>query len=88
MSLKITISHTDDGATTTVSAEDNNATKHYPSWSGALADGERLGLLNSVEAVAAKALPPGLPMHTTSDLSLNAILSEGFQKDQPRPPQG
>jgi hypothetical protein len=87
MGLKITISHTDQGAATTVFSDNSNATKYYPSWEDALKDGERLGLLNTVEATAAKAMPPGLPMHTTADLNFDSILGSGFHKGQPRPPQ-
>jgi hypothetical protein len=87
MNLKVTISHTDSGAATTVYNESSNATKHYGSWADALSDGEKLGLLNKVEAVAAKVLPPGLPLHTSADVSLSSLLARGFETDQPHTPQ-
>jgi len=79
--------HTNSGATTKGTASDGKARKDYLSWEDALIDGERLGLLNTVECVAAKALPPGLRLHTKADVDLSKLSDNGFISGKTSPPQ-
>lgn len=59
----------------------------YLPWEDALIDGERLGLLNTVECVAAKALPPELRLHTKADVDLSKLSDNGFISGKTPPPQ-
>jgi hypothetical protein len=38
-------------------------------WNDALKEAEDSKLINTVEATSAKALPPGLPLHTTTEMT-------------------
>jgi hypothetical protein len=87
MKMQVTLTRTDSGATTKVTTSNGEARKDYLSWDDALMDGEHLGLLNTVESIAAKALPPGLPLHTKADVNLSELSDSGFISGKTPPPQ-
>jgi hypothetical protein len=87
MKMQVTLTRTDSGATTKVTTSNGEARKDYLSWGDALMDGEHLGLLNTVESLAAQALPPGLPLHTKADVNLSKLSDSGFISGKTPPPQ-
>jgi hypothetical protein len=56
-------------------------------WDDALKEAEDLKLINTVEATAAKALPPGFPLHTTTEMDTGNFANAGFAPGKPSPPQ-
>jgi hypothetical protein len=87
MSFQVTITRTDMGANTHVKSENREASKNVASWSDALTEAEQLGLINAAESLGAKALPSGLPLHTTADTELGNLVSHGFVLGKASPPQ-
>jgi hypothetical protein len=64
MKIQVVVTRTDMGATTKLMSTSGESSKNYASWNDALKEAEDLKLINTVEATAAKALPPGFPLHT------------------------
>jgi hypothetical protein len=87
MQVQVTITRTTDGANTKVESPDGEASKDYASWSEALKEAESIGLLNSVEAIAAKALPPGIPLHTNADVAVANLSARDFTMGKTSPPR-
>ena len=87
MKIQVMITRTDDGANTKVKSHNGEASKDYTSWDAALKDAEAIGLINSVEAIAAKALPPGLPLHTSADVEPASLEGKSFTIGKTLPPQ-
>jgi hypothetical protein len=89
MSLKIqvTLTRTDAGATTKIISDGVEWRKDYASWDDALNDGERQGLINKAESIAAKVLPPGFPLHTTAEIESVNLAHDGFTSGKTSPPQ-
>jgi hypothetical protein len=87
MSCQVTITRTDTGANTRVKSDTGEANKDVASWSEALAEAERLGLINAVESLAAKALPPGFPLHVSADASVADLVRHGFALGKGAPPR-
>jgi hypothetical protein len=63
------------------------SSKKYASWNDALKEAEDLKLINTVEATAARALPPGLPLHTTTEMDAGNLANAGFTPGKTLPPQ-
>jgi hypothetical protein len=87
MEMQVTLTRTDSGATTKVTSSNGEARKDYQSWGDALTDGQHLGLLNTAESIVAKALPPGLPLHTKADVIWGDLSESGFIPGKTPPPQ-
>ena len=87
MKFRVTITRTDSGADTNIGSDNGEAIKDYQSWHDALTDAEHLGLINAAESIAAKALPPGLPLHTAGDTEAGNLASQGFSLGKANPPQ-
>jgi hypothetical protein len=87
MKIQVTITRTDDGANTKVRSHNGEASKNYASWDAALKDAEAIGLISSVEAIAAKALPPGFPLHTSADVEPANLEGKNFTIGKTPPPQ-
>jgi hypothetical protein len=85
MHFQVTITRTDTGANTHVKSDTTKASKDFVSWSEALAEAEHLGLINVAESIAAKALPPGFPLHVSADTGLANLISHGFVLGKSRP---
>jgi hypothetical protein len=78
MKVQVTLTRTDTGATTKIRSDSGESSKEYSSWNDALIDAEHIGLINEVESTAAKALPPGFPLHTNAELDLSVLGNQGF----------
>jgi hypothetical protein len=63
------------------------SSKDYGSWDDALKEAEQLNLINTVEATAAKALPAGFPLHTTTEMDAGNFANAGFTPGKTSPPQ-
>ena len=63
------------------------SSKNYASWNDALKEAEDLKLINTVEAMAAKALPPGFPLHSTTEMDAGNFANAGFTTGKTSPPQ-
>jgi hypothetical protein len=87
MKIQVVVTHTDTGATTKLMTNSGESTKNYASWNDALKEAEDLKLINTVEATAAKALPPGLPLHTTTEMDAGNLANAGFTAGKALPPQ-
>jgi hypothetical protein len=87
MKIQVVVTRTDSGATTKLMTNDGQSSKNYASWNDALKEAEDLKLINPVEATAAKALPPGLPLHTTTDMDAGNLANAGFTSGKTSPPQ-
>ncbi len=87
MDMQITITRTDDGANTKAKSDHGEASKDYASWDSALKEAQTLGLINAVEATAAKALPPGFPLHTSADIKFGTLYANNFVAGKTTPPQ-
>ena len=87
MKIQIVVTRTDAGATTKLMSNSGESSKNYPSWNDALKEAEQLKLINTVEATAAKALPPGFPLHTTTEMDAGNFANAGFTPGKPSPPQ-
>jgi hypothetical protein len=68
MKIQVVVARTDAGATAKLMSNGGESSKNYASWNDALEEAENLKLINTVAATAAKALPPGFPLHTTTEL--------------------
>lgn len=75
---EVTITRTDNGATTAVTSLEFEYDKDYGSWNQALDDANELQLLNNVEAMAARLLPRGLPFHGSADFHIGVLFGKGF----------
>jgi hypothetical protein len=87
MKVQVVVTRTDTGATTKIMSEGAESRKDYPSWNDALSDAEHLGLINTVEATTAKALPPGFPLHTATEIEAGNFANHGFTGGKTSPPQ-
>jgi len=87
MKVQVTLTRTDTGANTKVKSESGEMSKNYSSWEEALSDAVHIGLINTVEAVAAKVLPSGFPLHTNAELDTSRMSSQGFLSGRTYPPQ-
>ena len=87
MELQVTITRTDGGANTHVKSHNGEASKDYASWSDALDEASSIGLINSVQAVVAHAMPPGLPFHTNAEVEPENLEGHGFTIGKTSPPQ-
>jgi hypothetical protein len=87
MNAQVTLTRTEAGAHTRIKSDAGEVNKDYPSWDDALKDAEQLGLLSAIEATAAKALPPGFPMHTIRDIDPSTLTTQGFVSGKASPPQ-
>jgi hypothetical protein len=85
MNFQVTITRTDTGANTHIKSDTAEASKDVVSWSEALAEAKHFGLINLPESIAAKALPPGFPLHTSADTGLANLISHGFVLGKSRP---
>ena len=87
MKIQVVVTRTDTGATTKLMTNNAQSSKDYASWNEALQEAEDLKLINTVEATAAKALPPGLPLHTTTEMDAGNLANAGFIPGKTSPPQ-
>jgi hypothetical protein len=79
MKIQVVVTRTDTGSTTKLMTDSGESSKNYASWNDALKEAEDLKLINTVEATAAKALPPGLPLHTTTEMKAGNLANAGFK---------
>jgi hypothetical protein len=86
MKIQVVVTHTDTGATTQLTSNSGASSKNYASWNDALREADDLKLIKTVEATAAKALPPGFPLHTTTELETGAFANVGFISGKTPPP--
>jgi hypothetical protein len=87
MKIQVVMTRTDAGATTKLMSNSGESSKTYGSWNDALKEAEQLKLLNTVEATAAKALPPAFPLHTTTEMDAGNFANAGFTPGKTPPPQ-
>jgi hypothetical protein len=87
MKIQVVVTRTDTGATTKLMTNSGESSKNYACWNDALKEAEDLKLINTVEATAAKALPPGLPLHTTTEMDAGNLANAGFTPGKTLPPQ-
>jgi hypothetical protein len=86
MKIQVIVTRTDSGATTKLMTNIGESSKNYASWNDALEEAEDLKLINTVEATAAKALPPGFPLHTTTEMDAGNLANAGFTPGKTSPP--
>ena len=87
MKAQVTLTRTDTGANAKIKSDTAEASKDYPSWESALEDAEQLGLINAAEALAAKLLPPGFPLHANGEIDPTMLTAQGFISGKTSPPQ-
>jgi hypothetical protein len=87
MKIQVVVTRTDEGATTKLMSKGQESSKDYGSWDDALKEAEQLKLINTVEATAAKALPAGFPLHTTTEMDAGNFANAGFTPGKTSPPQ-
>jgi hypothetical protein len=87
MHIQVIITRTDGGATTQIRMDEKEVRKDYDSWNDALEEAQNLELINVVEATTAKILPPGMPLHTSTDIQSLDFTSRGFTSEKLPPPQ-
>jgi hypothetical protein len=87
MKVQVTLTRTDTGANTNIRSDSGELSKDYSSWEDALTEAEYIGFINAVESMAAKALPPGLPLHTNAEVESSAFSGRGFVAGKRLPPQ-
>ena len=87
MKIQIVVTRTDAGATTKLMSNSGESSKNHASWNDVLKEAEQLKLINTVEATAARALPPGFPLHTTTERDAGNFDDAGFTPGKPSPPQ-
>jgi hypothetical protein len=87
MKVQVVVTRTDAGATTKMMSSGGESSKNYASWDDALKEAQDLKLINTAEAMTAKALPPGFPLHTTTEMEAETLASNGFTPGKPPPPQ-
>jgi hypothetical protein len=68
MKMQVVVTRTDTGATTKLMSNGGESSKNYATWDDALKEAEDFKLINTVEATAAKALPLGFLLHTTTEM--------------------
>jgi hypothetical protein len=73
MKTQVTLTRTDEGATTKVKWDHGEASKSYASWEDALSDARQLGLIDAVESTGAKILPPGFPLHANVEIAATSV---------------
>lgn len=78
MKIQVVVTRTDTGATTKLITTSGESSKNYASWDDALKEAEDLKLINQIEATAAKALPAGFPLHTTTEMDAGNLAKAGF----------
>jgi hypothetical protein len=76
--IQVLVTRADAGATTKLISNGGESSKNYASWDDALKEADHLKLINTVEATAAKALPPGFPLHTTTEMDAGNFANDGF----------
>jgi hypothetical protein len=87
MKVQVRITRTDTGSNTRIKSGATEASKDYGSWDEALAEAERIGLINGTEATAAKVMPPGMPFHTSAEVEVSAFGKVGFVVGKAAPAQ-
>jgi hypothetical protein len=87
MKIQVVVTRTDTGATTKLITNSGESSKSYGSWDDALKEAEDLKLINTVEATAAKVLPAGFPLHTTTEMDAGSLSSAGFTPGKKSPSQ-
>jgi hypothetical protein len=87
MKIQVVVTRTNAGATTKLMSGGQKSSKNYGSWDEALKEAEQLKLINTVEATAAKALPPPFPLHTTIEMDAGNFTNAGFTPGKTPPPQ-
>jgi hypothetical protein len=87
MKVQVTLTRTDTGANTNIRSDSGESSKDYSSWEDALTEAEHIGFINTVESMAARALPPGLPLHTRAEVDSSVFSSQGFVAGKRLPPQ-
>jgi hypothetical protein len=87
MKIQVVVKRMDTGATTRLMTNGGESSKNYASCNDALKEAEDLKLINTLEATAAKALPPGLPLHTTTEMDAGNLANAGFTPGKTSPPQ-
>jgi hypothetical protein len=87
MKIQIIVTRTDTGTTTKLMTNSGESSKNYASWNDALKEAEDLKHINTVEATAAKALPPGFPLHTTTEMDAGNLADACFTPGKTSPPQ-
>ena len=87
MKVQVTLTRTDTGANTNIRSDSGESSKDYSSWEDALTEAEQIGFINTVESMAAKALPPGFPLHTNAEVDSSVFSSLGFVAGKRSPPQ-
>jgi hypothetical protein len=87
MKIQVVVTRTDAGVTTKLMSKDRESSKTYASWNDALKEAEDLKLINTVEATAAKALPAGFPLHTTTEMDAENFANAGFTTGKTPSPQ-
>jgi hypothetical protein len=87
MHVEVIVTRTDAGATTQIRVDKAEMRKDYDSWDDALKEAQQLELVNVVEATAAKILPPGMPLHTSTDVQSADFANHGFTSEKLQPPQ-
>ena len=87
MKVQVRITRTDTGSNTRIRSDSCEASKDYASWEDALVEAEQVGLLNGVEAAAARIMPPGVPFHTNSEVDSSVFRTAGFASGKTLPPQ-
>jgi hypothetical protein len=88
MEIQVVVTRTDAGATSKLMSNGGESSKNYASWDDALKEAERLKLINTVEATAARALPPGFPLHTATEMDAGNLANDGFTPGKTPPPPG
>jgi hypothetical protein len=87
MKVQVVMTRTDSGATTKMMSNGRESSKNYASWDDALKEAGHLKLINMVEAAAAKGLPPGFPLHTTTEMEAGNLANDGFTPGKTPPSQ-
>ncbi|CAN5624472.1 hypothetical protein BH10ACI4_BH10ACI4_07410 [soil metagenome] len=87
MKVQVTLTRTDTGANTNIRSDSGESSKDYSSWEDALTEAEHIGFINKVESMAARALPPGLPLHPRAEVDSSVFGSQGFVAGKRLPPQ-
>jgi hypothetical protein len=87
MEVQVTITRMDEGVRTQIRGDAGELNKDYSTWGDALIEAEHTGLINEVESMAAKALPPGFPLHTKADVDPSSFRILGFIPGKTSPPE-
>jgi len=87
MKVQVTITRMDEGVRTQIRADAGESNKDYSTWDDALVEAEQIGLINVAESMAAKFLPPGLPLHTAAEVDPSVLSTQGFVPGKTSPPE-